>query len=166
MNGARRMALLVQISRILHRAGKYLWRGCGGCMHAIVRRKVSINGGISMRNSLFASVCIAAIAISGTAYAKAKKELQPKEGQPHVLGAVVKMYCGVYGSQRVQITYNNPTNKNYTCHSVCYYSISGGAAQTLDCTGTAAAKTSNGFFCGTNPYRNVRVTNAGNNNCP
>ena len=116
-----------------------------------------------MRISLLASICLVAVCGSGTAIAKAKME-QRKEGIG-VLGNIVKMYCNVYG-QRVQITYNNPTNNNYYCNSKCFYSIGGGPAATLDCTGTAAARTPRGLFCGTNPYRNVRVTNIGFNTCP
>jgi hypothetical protein len=101
---------------------------------------------------------------TGEAVAKVRKQPQSKEFP--ALTKVVSMYCGVYGGTRVQITYSNPSSSSYYCHSVCYYSINGGAPTTLDCTASVAARTSNGLFCASNPYRNVRVTNAGSNNCP
>lgn len=105
---------------------------------------------------------VLALACSG---AFAKDVRQPQTKDFPALTNVVTMYCGVYGT-RVQITYNNPSNNNYYCRSVCYYSINGGPPTTLDCTATAAARTPRGLFCASNSYRNVRVTNPGSNNCP
>jgi nitrous oxide reductase accessory protein NosL len=101
---------------------------------------------------------------SSEATAAASKGAQVKT--PDAKGRVVSMQCTVYNGQRAQITYNNPSNQNHTCHSDCYYSANNGPQQTLSCTATAAAHTSNGFFCGSNSYTNVRITNPGSNNCP
>lgn len=111
--------------------------------------------------SLVGSHAVAADAIEAEQYLQKKEK--SKDARP---ASVVSMYCGVYNNTRVQITYNNPSNNNYTCSSTCYYSINNGPTTALSCTATAVARTTGGFFCGTNPYNNVRVTNAGSNNCP
>ena len=112
-------------------------------------------------------VALAFISLTPTLTFADSDGMQTKKGsETTTKDVIVKMSCEVFNGTRVQIVYSNNSNKNYTCSSTCYYKIGSGPETKLECTATAAANTSKGLFCGTNPYTDVRVTNPGTNNCP
>jgi hypothetical protein len=114
---------------------------------------------------MLAAVFSFSLAIAGSSEISAEKaQLNFRSKNYKKYMQFVAVFCDVKGKKMVA-TYDNSTDRNFTCSVVCNYTINNKPVQPLSCTRTAFARSRAQFLCESRPAERILKNGDGTASC-